>query len=53
MLTAKNVLSTLFNSLPSGWTPPKPNPKWTPPLPKPKETFSLFSHDIFHYHDAF
>ena len=26
---------------------------WTPPKPKPKETFSLFSYDIFHYHDAF
>ena len=49
---------------PTGWTPPKPKhtkPKqrtgcptgWTPPKPKPKETFSLFSYDIFHYHDAF
>ena len=26
---------------------------WTPPKPKPKETFSLFSYDIIHYHDAF
>ena len=26
---------------------------WTPPKPKPKETFSLFSYDIVHYHDAF
>ena len=53
MLTAKNILTTLFNSLPSGWAPPKPKPKWVPPLPKPKETFSFFSHDIFEYHDAF
>ena len=26
---------------------------WTPPKPKPKEPFSLFSYDIFHFHDAF
>ena len=31
---------------PAGWTPPKPKPK-------PKEPFSLFSYDIFHFHDAF
>ena len=32
---------------PAGWTPPKPKPK------KTNEPFSLFSYDIFHYHDAF
>ena len=33
---------------PAGWPPPKPTPK-----PKPQEPVTLFSYDIFHYHDAF
>ena len=53
MLTAKNFLSTLFHTIPVGWTPPTPKPKWSPPQPKPKETFTLFSYDIIDYHDHF
>ena len=48
MLTAKNVLATLFHTRPirrtqskpkTKWTPPQPKPKvvWIPPLPKPKK----------------
>lgn len=61
MLTAKNIITSLFHTLPSGWTPPKPKPKWTPPKPKPPPTpptpptqsFSLFSYDIIDYHNHF
>ena len=53
MMTSKNLFSTLFNTLPVGWTPPPPKPKWTPPPPKPKASFSLFSYDIIDYHDYF
>lgn len=53
MFTPTKVISTLFYGIPATWTPPKPKPKWVPPPPKPNETFSLFSYDIIHYHDAF
>ncbi len=41
---SKATRPTQRTGCPAGWTPPKP---------KPKETFSLFSYDIVHYHDAF
>ena len=61
MLTAKNIITSLFHTLPSGWRPPKPKPKGTPPKPKPPPTpptpptqsFSLFSYDIIDYHNHF
>ena len=60
MFTTQALFATLFNSVPSGWTPPKPKPKPTPtptptfvtPQPKPKQ-FSLYTFHIEDYHTHF
>ena len=52
MFTTQSLFATLFNSVPSGWTPPKPKPTFVPPKPKPKQ-FSLYSYPIEDYHTYF
>jgi hypothetical protein len=52
MFTTQALFATLFISVPSGWTPPKPKPKFVPPQPKPKQ-FSLYTYHIEDYHTHF
>lgn len=55
MFTTKSLFDTLFNSVPTGWTPPKPKPKIVLPKPKPtpKQEFSLYTFHIEDYHTHF
>ena len=53
MFTTQTLFTTLFNSVPAGWTPPKPKPKFVPPQPKPKQDFSLYTYHIEDYHTHF
>jgi hypothetical protein len=54
MFTTQTLFATLFNSVPSGWTPPKPKPKPKPTFvtPQPKQ-FSLYTFHIEDYHTHF
>ncbi len=52
MFTTQALFATLFNSVPSGWTPPKPKPTFVTPQPKPKQ-FSLYTYHIEDYHTHF
>lgn len=55
MFTTHTLFATLFNPVPTGWTPPKPKPKFVPPQPKPKpkQDFSLYTYHIEDYHTHF